>query len=76
MSKADASLNVVEDPEIGQLKFVMKTWKSSTSAPQFIELKQRQCTEDDFDTDSRGDRRSRYGFFPMNEDTKGNIASI
>ena len=41
MSKADASLNVIEDPEIGQLKFVMKTWKSSTSAPQFIELKQR-----------------------------------
>ena len=44
--------------------------------PEFIELKQRACTAEDFDTETRGDRRSRYGFFPMGEDTKGNIESV
>ena len=76
MSKFDEAENLLEDPEVGKLKFVMKTWKSSTSMPEFIELEQRPCTDEDFDTDSRGSRRSRYGFYPMGEDTKGNIESV
>ena len=67
---------MLDDPEVGTLKFVMKTWKSSTSMPEFIELKQRTCTQEDFDTETRGDKRSRYGFYPMGENTEGIIDSV
>ena len=39
-----------EDLDIGDIKFLLKTWKSSTSEVQFTELKQRRCTEEDFAT--------------------------
>ena len=39
-----------EDKDIGELKFVLKTWKSSAEEVQFTELKQRRCTAEDFAT--------------------------
>ena len=37
-----------EDPEIGELKFVIKSWDDVNSILQFRELKQRKCTPEDF----------------------------
>ena len=36
------------DPEIGQLKFVMKSWASSTDDLKFNDLASRPCQSDDF----------------------------
>ena len=36
-----------DDPEIGELKFVLKRWTNGTDFG-FEELKQRKCTEQDF----------------------------
>ena len=44
----DPALNKVEnDPEIGQLKFVVKHWANVTQGAQFRELKSRSCTSDE-----------------------------
>ena len=36
------------DPEIGQLKFFMKSWASSTEEIKFTEMISRPCEKDDF----------------------------
>ena len=37
-----------EDPEIGELKFVVKSWDVGNTNLRFRELKQRKCTPKDF----------------------------
>ena len=37
------------DPEIGELKFILKNWGSSTDDLDFRTLKERSCTEQDFE---------------------------
>ena len=49
----DASGEDIEDPTIGTIKFVIKSWSPDYSGIRFKELKQRPCTEADFD--GRGD---------------------
>ena len=45
----DARLNEAEeDPEIGQLKFVMKFWNNATQGVEFKELKTRPCKSEEF----------------------------
>ena len=39
-----------EDLDIGDIKFLLKSWKSSTEEVQFYDLKQRRCTAEDFAT--------------------------
>ena len=39
-----------EDLDIGELKFILKTWKNSNEEVEFTELKQRRCTAEDFET--------------------------
>ena len=36
------------DPEIGEVKFLIKSWASSTDDVKFTELKKRKCRYDDF----------------------------
>ena len=40
-----------EDPEIGQLKFILKTWDADTQEGGLIELKSRPCTYSDLNSD-------------------------
>ena len=39
-----------EDLDIGELKFILRTWKSASEEVEFTELKQRECTAKDFET--------------------------
>ena len=62
------------DAEIGQLKFVMKSWGSSTDALKFEELAHRPCTREDFTTRKNVDEwtdfdyePSPYGFYAMDD---------
>lgn len=61
--------DLTPDPEIGELKFILKQWGSTTGDLVFQELKQRPCTPEDFQIDA-GQSRSSYGFYPMDESTK------
>ena len=60
------------DPEIGQLKFFMKSWASSTEEIKFIEMISRPCEKEDFieSSDAEEGQTSAYGFFPMDETTE------
>ena len=49
----DASGESVEDPTIGTVKFVIKSWSPDFEGLRFQELQQRPCTVADFD--GRGD---------------------
>ena len=42
--------NVIEDPEIGQLKFYLKWWDNPSEIPKFRQLASRDCNEADFDS--------------------------
>ena len=39
------------DPEIGEIKFLIKSWASSTDDVKFTELKKRKCKEEDFEVE-------------------------
>ena len=39
-----------EDLDIGELKFLLRTWKSASEEVEFTELKKRECTAKDFET--------------------------
>ena len=49
-----------EDPEIGELKFILKYWDDSSKQPSFKELRKRPCEV----AEMRG-TDSDYGFFKM-----------
>ena len=56
----------IEDPEIGELKFIMREWDLSTSYASETELKTRPCTEEDFNV-KEGTDRSEYGFYKIKD---------
>ena len=60
------------DPEIGQLKFFMKSWTSSTDEIKFTEMISRPCEKDDFieSLEAKEGQTSNYGFFRMDERTE------
>ena len=60
------------DPEIGQLKFFMKSWASSTEEIKFTDMISRHCEKDDFieSSDAEEGQKSAYGFFPMDDTTE------
>ena len=59
----------VEDPEIGQMKFMIKSWQKANEAVKFTELTQRACNAGDFVT--AGDLgQNAYGFYPMSDSAK------
>ena len=56
----------VRDPEIGELKFLLKSWASATDDVHFEELKLRPCTKEDFEPSDEG-QSSKYGFHELDE---------
>lgn len=61
--------DLTPDPQIGELKFVLKQWGSASGDLEFKELKQRPCTKADFEIND-GEQRSSYGFYAMDESTE------
>ena len=57
------------DEDIGELKFILKTWGTASGDLEFKELKHRKCQDADF-VNPRGGQ-TEYGFFEMDETTKG-----
>lgn len=58
------------DPEVGQLKFIMKSWTTSTEELKFIDIPSRPCQRNDFIGSSEVEgETSAYGFHPMDEAT-------
>ena len=56
----DGDFSVTEDPTVGEIKFYLKQWTDDTSLGLwFTELKQRPCTEADFEGDD--------AFWPLHE---------
>ena len=66
----------VEDPEIGKMKFVLKTWDEGNTNLHFKELKQTKFIPKDFGISSTCDvetadldvpeaRMTDYGFYPL-----------
>ena len=51
------------DPEVGELKFVLKSWEDAGPI-KMKELASRICTEDDFLVKGE-DEKSSYGFYPI-----------
>ena len=48
----DTSLNTVdEDPEIGQIKFVVKHWENPSEGTKFSKLSTRACQPEDMSVD-------------------------
>ena len=60
---------VDEDPEIGQLKFVIKSWEDPSGNPSFREVKTRSCRPEDI-TLPEGETQNEYGFYPFDSDTE------
>ena len=56
------------DEEIGELKFILKSWGNASGDLEFKELTHRKCTNADFVNPSGG--QSEYGFFEMDDTTK------
>ena len=52
-----------EDPEIGVLKFYLKSWTNPSDSPKFTELKSRDCVEADFEDSEAG--RSAMAFMSL-----------
>ena len=48
VSSFDGNPESIEDEEIGQVKFFIKSWKGALDGIDFKELKSRPCTEDDY----------------------------
>ena len=65
MGNEETNLN---DPEIGELKFILKKWASSDDDLEFEELKKRKCTDKDFE--NVDGKPSDYGFFEMDDATR------
>ena len=55
-----------DDPEIGEIKFLIKSWGSTTEDVKFKELNKRKCQEKDFEVVGDSDR-SEHGFFATDE---------
>ena len=71
----DTSLNMEdEDPEVGQIKFVIKNWENPNQM-NFREVKTRSCQPEDI-TIPEGETRNEYGFYPFESDTAGNLESV
>ena len=60
-------------PEIGKLKFVVKSWESSVDLLQWKELESRPCVQNDFA--SEDEFKSGYGFFEMDQSTEAVMKS-
>ena len=72
----DESLNTIEeDPEIGQIKFVVKHWGDPSEGPKFRKLATRTCRPEDMSV-SEGETRNEYGFFSFDPDTVTNEAEV
>ena len=56
-------------PEIGQLKFIIKSWGGAEEAVQFTDLRQRPCTDDDFNKRDDPSEDSIYGFHSLSKAT-------
>ena len=67
--------SVLDDPEIGQVKFYVKHWERSTDGVQFDELKAKPCAREDISV-GEGQARNDYGFYPMEPDTVGNLEAV
>ena len=67
---------LLEDPDIGELKFLMKRWDLDFVATfELKELKSRQCTAEDFEI-PEGQRASKYGLYPIDKESnslQGNL---
>ena len=60
----------LEDPEIGQLKFVMKSWsESEVSEIFFTELSARKCSDEDLSV-GESQTRNEYGFYQFEQNTR------
>ena len=66
---------VDEDPEIGQIKFVIKNWENPSEGTGFREVKTRNCRPEDI-TLPEGETRNEYGFYPFDSDTAGNLEPV
>ena len=72
----NTTLNTLqEDPEIGQMKFVIKYWQNSTQGVEFRELKLRNCESKDIAMKESVDR-NEYGFYTFDPDTEGNVIHV
>ena len=60
--------NLTPDPEIGELKFILKSWSDASGDLEFRDLKDRKCTEEDFKSVNRDP--SEYGFYSMDGSTE------
>lgn len=58
------------DPEIGELKLVMKSWASATDDVKFTDVRQRACTRADFINPEDASKKSEYGFYPIDQATR------
>ena len=56
----------IEDPEIGELKFFMRSWDNPNSLGDVKPLKTRPCTPADFYIEE-GNDRSEYGFYRVKD---------
>lgn len=57
----------IEDANIGELKFILKTWNENDLTPRFRELKTRPCTASDLFV-KEGEDQTSYGFYRSRAD--------
>ena len=60
---------IPDDPEVGQLKFFIKSWKENDEVASFRELITRSCFDEDF-LIQNDETMSSYGFYPLDEMSK------
>ena len=63
------------DPEIGSIKFYIKSWANPSDSPAFTQLAHRNCTKEDLleiveDGENGGDGMTSYGFYPLDPTAK------
>ena len=70
----DGSNVDVTDPEIGELRFYLKSWDSTAevSSTQFTELKTRVCTRADLNYGKGDSTESK--FFPISENNVSELS--
>ena len=60
-------------PEIGKLKFVIKSWEATVDLLKWRELDSRPCLQNDFA--SVDEFKSEYGFYEMDQSTEAIMKS-
>ena len=69
LTEYDGSNGLIEDPEIGTIKFYLKSFSHDEHKLSFTEVESRPCEQEDFNFGTEGSV-SEYGLFPITQNSK------